>query len=110
QETLSAIERRLSRLLSDYQALKAERDEAREYGKQARIRENAAEDARISAHDRALAAEARLSAVEGALTFEAVRDALAAASCTSNDKTFVSASTRQVFEALTTITGGGNER
>lgn len=44
-----------------------ERDEAREYGAQARIRENAAEDARITQHDRAELAETTLASVREAL-------------------------------------------
>lgn len=39
-------------------AAKADRDKAREYAAQARIRENKAEDARVSAVDRATRAEA----------------------------------------------------
>lgn len=41
--------------------LERERDEAREYGEQARLRENAAEDARIHEHDLRVAAEASLA-------------------------------------------------
>lgn len=44
--------------------IQAERDGAREYGKQARLRENAAEDARVSAIDRASRAEAALASRE----------------------------------------------
>jgi hypothetical protein len=44
-----------------------QRDRAREYGVQARIRENAAEDARIHEHDRAEAAEAKLRVAAEAL-------------------------------------------
>lgn len=44
-----------------------ERDEAREYGAQARIRENAAEDARIHEHTRAESAEAQVERMREAL-------------------------------------------
>lgn len=47
--------------------LERERDEAREYGGQARIRENEAEDARIREHDRAEALSTRLQEAEKAL-------------------------------------------
>lgn len=53
---------------ADYiEQLTQERDEAREYGKRARIRENAAEDARINAVDTLAAAEVRAEAAEAEL-------------------------------------------
>lgn len=56
--------------------LERERDEAREYGKQARLRENAAEDARIHEHDLRVAAEAEVPRLKaGAVMDEMVESA-----------------------------------
>lgn len=57
--TVSA--KRAATLSSLAKHLERERDEAREYGKQARLRENAAEDARVHEQHRASIAEAELA-------------------------------------------------
>lgn len=61
---ITTLRSQLAEARAEIERLTKERDEAREYGKQARLRENAAEDARIHEQHRASVAEARAAALE----------------------------------------------
>lgn len=73
ENALAATSQSLARAEADIARLERERDGAREHGMKARLREIAAEDARISAVSRATRAEAALAAAKAEGMREAIK-------------------------------------